>query len=902
VGVPQISRLFDEGKLGGAYALAIKAEKFISDDPMLAKLWPVISYQVSIETTPPGANVYRRTYGDANAPWELVGTTPLKSVRQPRGTYIWRFEKQGFGTLLRTTIETFVLLIVACVAIVSAHAGQPDVVTKETIALSGLREPAEILIDHWGVPHIYAKNEADLFFAQGFNAARDRLFQIDLWRRRGLGQLAEVFGPAYVEQDKATRLFLYRGDMKKEWAVYSPDSEQIAQHFASGINAYIDWLEQHPDRMPFEFKQLNYKPARWAAEDVVRIRSHGLNANLSSEVARAKVACIADLKSDEIRHGLEPPWQTRIPEGLDPCLPKDVLRVFDQATQEVRFTPETLKAENNEQGNIYDVEPATDGLEGSNNWVISAAKSATGRAIMANDPHRAYSEPSLRYITDLNTPTLHVTGANEPALPGISFGHNDWIAFGLTIFSIDQADLYVYELNPANANQYKYQGQWEAFRLLREEIKVKGRPTIPVELKFTRHGPVIYIEQEKRRAFAVRTAWLEPGTSPYYVAVGHMRAKTFKEFEESIGRWGAPPLNHVYADVKGNIGWVPGGFAPIRPNWDGLLPVPGDGRYEWAGRWSGEQLPRIYNPASGYITTSNEMNLPPDYPYPERKLSFEWTANARHQRIDEVLSKLARVSIEDSMRLQNDVISIPARRLVALLKPLSSEDAATSAALNILKGWNATIDADSPQSALYEVWFSRHLGKAFKEAVLNKGAAAAFEDPDTAVMLDALEHPKVRFGGDATRQRDRLLLSSLGAAYQEMEKLQGPDPKKWEWGKLNYNLSEHPFAAIVDEATRAKLNVGPIEKNGDAYTPNLSEYGLNDFRQLYGPSVRLVVDVGNWDNSRAVNHPGQSGDPDSPHYRDLAPMWRIGNFFPLLYTRKAVENATERRIQLVPRP
>src|SRR5215470_1178697 len=208
---------------------------------------------------------------------------------------------------------------------------------SETIKLEGLRQPVEILIDRWGVPHIYAKNEADLFFAQGFNAARDRLFQIDLWRRRGLGRLAEVFGPAFVEQDKATRLFLYRGDMDEEWAAYGPDARQIAQKFVEGINAFIDWLAQHPDRLPWEFKKLNYSPARWAAEDIVRIRSHGLTRNLTSEVARSKVMCAADLRSDEIRFGLQPPWQTQATSGLDPCLPSDLLKVFTLATQQVRL-------------------------------------------------------------------------------------------------------------------------------------------------------------------------------------------------------------------------------------------------------------------------------------------------------------------------------------------------------------------------------------------------------------------------------------------------------------------------------------------------------------------------------------------------------------------------------------
>jgi penicillin amidase len=802
------------------------------------------------------------------------------------------------------------LLATVWVDTIPARAAQQTDIPSETITLPNLRQPVEILIDHWGVPHIYAKNEADLFFAQGFHAARDRLFQIDLWRRRGLGQLSEVFGPAFIEQDKATRLFLYRGDMGKEWAAYGPPAKQIAEHFVAGINAYIDWLAQHPDRTPWEFKKLGYAPSKWSAEDVVRIRSHGLTRNLDSEVARSRVACAADLKSDEVRVALQPPWHTQMQAGIDPCLPKNLLNVFTLATQEVRLTPAALKAAAG--GNpspvveIADTEPPTDTLEGSNNWVIAPSKSATGRAIMANDPHRAYSEPSLRYIAHLDAPTLHVIGANEPALPGISLGHNDSIAFGYTIFPIDQEDLYIYQLNPENPNQYKYQEGWEPFRVVREEIKVKGQAPVSVDLSFTRHGPVIYVDQPTHRAFAIRSAWLEPGMAPYYGSVRYMRAANFDQFQHATESWSAPSSNLVYADVKGNIGWVVGGLAPIRPNWDGLLPVPGDGRFEWAGRWQAGQLPRVYNPASGYITTSNEMNLPADYPYQERKLGFEWSNVSRHQRIDEVMSRTSKLSIEDSMHLQNDEVSIPARRLIALLKPLSSDDPKTTAALGILTQWNSSVDAGVPASALHEVWFSRHLGRDYERAILSHGAAEAIAEttsgPDPAAMLDTLEHPETRFGANAAEKRDQLLLTSLRSAYEEMERLQGPDPKQWNWAKLQYNLSEHPFAAIVDDATRARIDVGPIDKNGSPFVPNASGYRGRDFRQTSGPSVRVVVDVGNWDNSRAVNHPGQSGDPDSPHYRDLAQMWRNGQYFPLLFSRTAVENATEKKINLIPGP
>lgn len=780
-------------------------------------------------------------------------------------------------------------------------------VTTETVRVRGLTGPAEILVDRWGVPHLYARSKADLFFTQGFNAARDRLFQLDLWRRRGLGQLAEVFGPTFVEQDRAARLFLYRGSMDREWRRYSPsgarDAEVDVRHFVDGINAYIDWLAVHPERLPWEFVRLHYHPAKWAAEDVVRIRSHGLTRNVSSEVARANILCKAkDLDADRVRTRLSNDWKTQVPDGLDPCLPEGVLRVFEFATRPVQLTTPSSASSATQSVVLAAAAETETELEGSNNWVVAPGKSATGRAIMANDPHRAYSVPSLRYITHLSAPGLNVIGAGEPALPGVSIGHNGAIAFGLTIFPIDQEDLYVYELNPANPAQYRYKESWEQFRVVREEVAVKGSAAQKVELAFTRHGPVIHVDAVKHRAYAVRSGWMEPGMSPYFCSIASMRAKEFRTFELAMQKWGAPTLNHVYADVKGNIGWLARGLTPKRPNWDGLLPVPGDGRYEWAGFWEGKELPRRFNPREGWIGTANAYNIPDEYPARERKLGFEWADPSRHQRLHEALAALPKISLEDCEKLQNDILSIPARRLLALLAPLNSKDAAAKRGLDLLVGWDARQEAESAQAALFELWQARHLGKRFRESVLPPEAAAALNATDMSVMLQGLEQPETRFDDDATGKRNRLLLTTLASAHAEMEKLQGPDPKAWQWGRLHHNFIEHPFTAIVDEANRRKINIGPIPKHGSTYTPNQSGYRSADFRQTGGPSFRIIVDVGNWDNSRAVNHPGQSGDPNSPHYSDLAALWRAGQYFPLLYSRKAVEQNTDHVIHLQPEP
>jgi penicillin G amidase len=750
-------------------------------------------------------------------------------------------------------------------------------VIAQTIEVRGLKEPVELLVDKWGVPHVYAKNFDDVFFGQGFNAARDRLLQIDLWRRRGLGELAEVLGPKYVEQDKAARFFLYRGDMEKEWAAYGSDAKRMATAYVAGVNAYIDWVAGSPDRMPVEFKVLRYAPSKWRPEDVVRIRTHGLTGNLTNEVTRASTICRTDTKNgpkyDQLRARLEPKWDLKVPDGLDPCLPADVLRIFSLATQGVRF----------------------DG-DGSNNWTIGPSKSTTGRPIVANDPHRAYSTPSLRYIAHLSAPGLDVIGGGEPSLPGIAIGHNGTAAFGLTRFYIDQEDLYVYELNPANAREYRYRGAWEPMRIVRETFQVKGAAPVEAELPFTRHGPVIYSDTAARRAYAVRSCWLEPGTAVYFGSASYMRAKNYTEFQQGIARAGAPGLNYVYGDVQGNIAWVVGGRAPIRPNWDGLMPVPGDGRFEWAGFWTADKLPSIHNPASGFISTSNEMNLPAGYPYQERKLGFEWANPSRHTRIEEVLKSLPKSSVEDSMRLQTDVTSVPARRLVRLLAPLGSTDAKTKAALDFLRGWDAVERIESPEAALMELWISRHLGRAFIQEMVPAEAADVLRTIDLEVMLEALEKP-----GSAAKKRDLVLLSSLTAAYREMESLQSADTKAWQWGKLHHSLPAHPLLNVVDPDLRAKLQVGPIPTPGGPHTPNAASYRANDFRQTGGASLRIVMDVGQWDNSRAVNYPGQSGDPNDPHYRDLMKMWVNGEYFPLLYSRAAVEKAVDKKIRLMPR-
>jgi penicillin amidase len=785
----------------------------------------------------------------------------------------------------------------------SAPAATSTAVQERNWNVAGLNAPADIVIDHWGIAHIFAANIHDAFFLQGYNAARDRLWQIDLWRKRGLGLLAKSLGPAYVDQDRAARLFLYRGDMEKEWAAYAPDSRQWVTAFVDGVNAYVSQVQSGARPLPVEFKLTDSRPETWRAEDVLRIRSHALVSNVASEVARARVVCAGGLKADELRRKIEPlGHKVTVPAGLNPCdVPADVLKDYLLATKQVDFGTLTATAQHAELSAEQKLTAALDAqsIEGSNNWVIAPTRTATGRPILANDPHRQLGAPSLRYIVALNAPGLNIIGAGEPALPGISLGHNDDIAFGITIFAIDQEDLYVYELNKSDPDSYRYRSGWAKMQIVRETIEVKGSPAREVELRFTRHGPVLGLDAANHRAFAMRTVWNESGLAGYFGSSRLLMAKNWDDFKVAANAWGAPPLNIVYADVQGNIGWAASGRAPVRKNWDGLMPVPGDGRYEWTGFQGKDVLPSRLNPAEGYFGTANEMNLPAGYPNERNKIAFEWTDRSRIDRINELLGAKTNMTLADSMAIQTDAVSTQSRRAVALLASLSSPDAAVTQALALLKAWNHEESTGSAAAAIYEVWATKHLGK-MTVAKAAPRAASLIDNGQLQAVIEYLEHPDGALGADPAAARDAILLESLRSALAELNQRLGPDMTTWAWGRLHHATFEPAVAVLADPQLRAQMSVGPLQTPGSASTPRAQAYRAGDFAVIGGASVRLVMDVGAWDNSVAMNTPGQSDDPLSAHYRDLFPLWAQGSYVPLRFSRAAVDGDAEDVIHLSP--
>lgn len=789
-----------------------------------------------------------------------------------------------------------------------AKASTGKTARAERLAIKGLRKPVEICVDKWGVPHIRAQSLSDLFFAQGFNAARDRLWQIDLARKRGLGLLAADFGPGYLSQDRAARHFLYRGDMAKEWPCYGKDSKDICAAFAKGINAYIDLVEKEPKRLPPEFAALGTKPQRWKVEDVVRIRSHAWMRNALAEVIRANIMANADPETDLLRQNLEPAIKPKVEEGIDlQAIPLKVLDTYRLAITPVAFSHDRLGARVEEAWSWTKVTPLAEvirdtTMQGSNNWAISGKRTATGRPILGSDPHRLHAIPSLRYLVHLTAPGFDAIGTGEAVFPGIMIGHNGDAACGLTLFfGPDEEDIYVYQTDPKNPDRYRYKGKFEPMTVVKERVKVKGAADQTLTLKFTRHGPVIFEDPKRNLVFAMRTLWTEPGTTAYGASLISMRARSFEEFRKAMKKWAVPAVNQVYADSKGTIGWITAGLTPIRRNYDGLLPAPGDGRFEWSGYVKPDHMPWSCDPKEGFVTTSNEMNVPADWKHIKRPIGYEWWEPSRSRRIKKVLRGQKKHTVAESMALQTDVFSMPAERLSKIWRKLKGEGEAAKA-LALLGKWNFELNAASAGAALFEIWWAKHLKPAVLAALVPNASARALIVPgDVESILRALETPDKGFGTDAAAARDRLLLNSLAAAYRDCTERMGAKDSAWQWGKIHHGFFEHAVSAVRGKEAKPSFNVGPLPKGGGDSTPMMAAYRPMDFRVTLGASVRIVIDVGKWDNSMWINAPGQSGDPRSPHYGDLAPLWAKGKYVPMLYSAKAVDKATAHRIVLNPK-
>jgi penicillin G amidase len=733
------------------------------------------------------------------------------------------------------------LAVLAVIAIGSAIAGRQslDAAANSVLArldgevtIRGLRADVRVTRDRWGVPHISARDEQDLFFAQGYVMAQDRLWQMELWRRRAEGRLAEILGPGAVARDRTARLLRYRGPLDdREWTAYHPRARRLFSAYAAGVNAYV---ATHANRLPIEFVLTGITPEPWTAETLISRQITFGNAVNELQLAR-NVAALGAAEAN--RRSNPDPWDPLVvPEGLDLAALSAVSDALLRATSNPatvppptvlpRFAP-TLRMPSSEHLAVTD--------PGSNNWVVSGALSATGKPVVANDPHREVVLPSLRYIVHLTAPGWNVIGAAEPPFVGVALGHNDRIAWGLTIVGTDQHDVYVEEMNPADPWQVRWRGAWEPMQVVREEIKVKGQAPQAIDLKFTRHGPVFFEDTARHRAYVLRSTLFEPGSAPYLAGLRLSQARNCREFLDAALYWYAPSENLVCGDVDGNISWQASALTPSRSGWTGRLPVPGTGNYEWTG--FRRDLPKELNPSRGFIVTANNNVQPKEYGPPVMFKNAD-TRFDRITRLRQLITPGHKYTLEDHQRIQHDALSLRATADLPLFRGWQSSDPLVERARAAIAGWNAVYTRDSAAAVIYDT----------VSGVVPRGALGETAAPE--------------------RRRDALE-TGLRRAIETLTKLQGPDWSAWRWGRRHRWPFNHGFVEA--------FSLPAVERGGGAGTVAAD-----------GASYREILDVADWDRSLAINVPGQSGQPGSAYYANLLPLWQENQYFPLVYSSQAV--------------
>jgi penicillin amidase len=709
--------------------------------------------------------------------------------------------------------------------------------------LVGLKGEVTVVRDPWGIAHIYASNTDDLFFTQGFVAAQDRLWQMEMWRRAKEGTLAEVLGARAVERDRIARLLRYRGPFDAtEWTSYHADGKRIMTAFAAGVNAFI---AQGESELPVEFQLTGIRPVRWTAETPllreITFGEAGAELRLARDVARYGVA------EANRRNPTSPRDILRVPAGLDVAVIGDPVIGSVGTGGAIPRPPILPEYRALFTGDTSTMVPSS-GIDdpGSNNWVVSARLSKTGRPIVANDPHREVAVPALRYLVHLSAPGWNVIGAGEAAIPGVAIGHNDRIAWGLTIVGTDQHDVFVEELNPSNHLQVRWKGKWEPLRVVRDTIRVKDAAPVIVTLKFSRHGPIFFEDSVAHRAYALRSALHEPGTAPYLGALKVNQTTNCRDFLEAVMSWKAPSENMICGDVDGNISWQASALTPNRVGWSGRLPVPGTGEFDWVG--FRQELPRELNPSRGFIATANNDIHPPGYQPPTmyKSAAPSW----RIMRVTDVLSANAPFSIADFQKLQMDEYSQQAASGLALFRGWTGATKEIERARAMIAGWDAFLRRGSAPAALYMEWRSA-------------GGARATEP------------------GVSAKVRDSIVVAALGRAIAQLTREQGADWAKWRWGRSNARAFPHPFVAAY--------NLPTVERGGGGTTVAAN-----------GATYREIIDVGAWDNSVATSTPGQSGQPGSPFYGNLLPLWANNEYFPLLFSPAAVNTNLRHRLVLRP--
>ena len=756
------------------------------------------------------------------------------------------------------------------------------------LTVPGLLEQVEIIRDRWGIPHIYANNLHDLFFAQGFIHSQDRLWQMEILRRTATGQLSEIFGEIALDTDRASRTFGFNRIGQADWADAEKGEHDIISAYTDGVNAFI---RHATSKMPVEFTLLKHEPEPWKPEDTMalsRLMIWQLSHAWYGEIIRAQI-----LEAVGADHAAE--LEIHYPQSNPIILPNGI---------------EFNRIEPN--GSLKGVKgPFLNRGTGSNSWVVSGIKTDTGMPILCNDMHLQLSLPCIWYEAHLIAKEYNVTGVSLPGIPMVLVGHNSHIAWGMTLAFTDCEDLFIEEFDSENPKRYKSGTSWMDANIIPENIKVKGK-NVPVaeEVLITKHGPVISnVVGYPSKRLSVNSMALRPCPA----LLGWLKlnmAKNWDEFVQSMRHIEAPQLNVTYADIEGNIGYWVTGKVPIRAKGLGEVPAPGwSGEYDWIGEVPFNEMPHSLNPEKHIIVSCNQRIVSNDYPY---FLGNVWMNGYRARRITDVIVSKDKFSAENFKKLQLDYKSIPGLEFIKHFENITSDNPYVKIALSYLKSWDGNLAPESIGGAIYEVTryalirnilgtglgrdlTTRLMGKTFNPVLL---PPHEFYGHDIIIILRMLDNPNSWWIEQAGGYETVLTLGIEQAVKWLRGKL-GNDTSKWQWGKIHGAI--FPHAMGIKKPLDKVFNCGPLPIGGDSDTPCQTAIDPDDpyDNKTIAPTFRQIIDLKDLSKSMSIHAPGQSGQLGSIHYDDLAYMWIKGEYHPMLWTRDQIENEAKGKLNLI---
>ncbi len=820
----------------------------------------------------------------------------------------------GFITKVVLAILGVLLLVLIAVFIfgmITVRRPFPD--HDGTLTLAGLQAEVEIYRDEFGIPHIYAQNQEDMFFAQGYVHAQDRFWQMEFWRHIGQGRISEIVGEATLDSDKFIKTLGWNRMAEDTVAYYkdeAPEFYDLLEVYSAGVNAYI---EGNRDELSLNYTILGLVGEPWEIEpwSPVNTISWGvvmsdvLSRDMFNEIGRAQLI-------DEVGEATV--------ASLFPFYPYDNRPVIAPTMAMVNELPESAELFESmlaidwsqvDKTLVGESLPPGYGLGsgpflGSNNWAISGELTESGLPLLANDPHLEIQMPSIWYEVGLHSPGWNVTGFSFAGVPGVIIGHNDRIAWGVTNTGADVQDVFIEKINPSNPLQYEFEGEWQDMEVVEEVIKVNGGQDVTIDVRLTHHGPIINpVVDGLSDVMAVQWSAEQPSRVLQSVAMLN-QAENYGEFREALSYWDIPAQNFVYADVDGNIAYQMPGLMPVRKNGNGLVPVPGwTGDYEWQGWIPYEELPALFNPEKGYVSTANNAIVDEEYPH---LLALYWDNGDRAQRINDILDRLAAagdITAGDLAEIQFDSYSYLADSYVPLFEGLTSEDPQVQAALERLRGWDLQERRDSVPATIFEVFLMQ-----LTHAVLDDDIGAENVDEfsggltvfmhDLAGQLDAAWWDDGATTAEETPQE--IILRALGDAVTWFENNQGDDMNDWTWGNIHTaTFVSAPLGQSDVQPIEAIVNRGPYPSDGGRDIVNAMSWNWEEPAAVnWHPSMRMIVDLDDLDSSQAIMPTGQSGHPFNQHYDDMVELWLNGQYHPMLFSQEAVQATAADHLILTP--